>query len=364
MSLKDKKRARDVAESDAKEAAEEYARHKEEMKSLKEKLHSFRERSSFFGSAARLRQSCAIRLLLKSIEKKENELDDASALRDGKESLARASTVAFNAALLREQRASASSSSGLSSTAPLLERPLKRPRTEASSLPLPTWTTGKIYSDSAKYWKPQSNGWIDGYAHASDPRRTQRFVFHLDTGNSGPTCIMRSTFEFLGLSQILEPLRQTRIVGVNGQSKLCPVYQIKFSLDLANQAHPERDHIYQRTVEAAVIEGGSTPDDVGHHDLLVNAEDVRKFLNLNLPGDKKFRLEVLGSAPTTLYDRQQLKLRERFSTPPPEPVRPPRPGLHQRFQFPAWPDNDFSMFRDFPGFLGQNRHVGQTCKVA
>ena len=90
--------------------------------------------------------------------------------------------------------------------------------------------------------------------------------------------------------------------GVNGQVSMCDVYEIQFSLDLVNRAHHTAKYIKKRTVEAAVINVPGQPGEVGYFDLLLSAADVRKFLNVELPGEAKLILDVLDNAPTTLYD--------------------------------------------------------------
>lgn len=358
MSLHAKKLAKDAADIEAKQARAKHDLQVRQTKSLQAKLRALRATADLKGTGARLRQACTIRMLMKRIEMEENSLDDARAERDDKDGLARAAAFVFEQHLIAN-----SVPSGRLATGPVLERPSKRARGTQFTIPLPSWTTGKIYSGSAQYWCPNTGGWVEGYPHLADPRRTQRFILHLDTGNSGYTCITRETFEYLGLSRSLQPIRQARIVGVNNQSRMCEIYQIKFTMDLANKAHPEPGHIYQRTVEAAVIESRLSPGQVGYHDLLLCAEDIRKFLNLDLPGEKKLRLEVLAEAPPTLYDGQQLKLKERFSQPA-APAAPPPRALRPR-HFPSqsnWPD--FPDFPDFPGFEDfhrPNRHV--SCSV-
>ena len=144
------------------------------------------------GSAAGLRRSFSLRLLHQKIERQENAMDAAAARKADKEGLARAASLAFDTAL-------ASSSTAEASARQVLERPAKR-MCKNSTIPLPSWTTGMIFSGSARYWCPQTLGWVTGYPHLSDPSHTQRFVMHLDTGNNANTCISQQAFEFLGLN--------------------------------------------------------------------------------------------------------------------------------------------------------------------
>ena len=389
MSLHQRKMAKDAANEAAKAASAERATEARKMKALQEKRHALVSQERW-GLAAGLRKSLALRMLQLKIEMQENALDAAIAKKADKEGLARAASQAFDAAMASK-----------SSNPPgqMLERPTKRLRT--SSIPLPSWTTGMIFSGSARYWRPETHGWVQGYPHVSDRSHTQRFILHLDTGNTAQTCISQQAFDFLGLNSCSNRLRQTQMHGVNGQVSMCSVYEIQFSVDLVNRAHQISNHIKKRTVEAAVINVPGQPGEVGYFDLLLSATDVRKFLNMELPGGAKLVFDVLDAPPTTLYDGcwvlfessrdvrfkmlsaildpcsvfrchvtfdvgRELLLRERFSEQPARPARRPRPTS---LPFPSF-DRDFPPLPDwpssFPDFFGPGRtqHASTACVLA
>jgi hypothetical protein len=358
--LHSRKVAKDEADIEAQRATDAYQTHVHDMKLLQRKMQSHLSKVVLGGTAARLRRSLAIGLLGARVRLQEDVIDDARALRDDKHGIAKAAGMAFDQALrLEQQLRPQSSSSSATSTAPVLERPLKRTRTAGAVIPLPTWTTGKILSNGAAYWRPEckgwvNGGWVSGYSHLADSSRSQRFVLHLDTGNSSLTCISKSTFDFLGLAETSERIGNQHISGVHGQSQSCPVYKIRFALDLANRAHPDPNHMYSRTTEAAVIDTSTSPGQVGYFDLLVNAADIRKFLDLSLPEGKRLQLKVLDGAPETLYDRQPLQLTEPFSTKPPERMRVPR-------SFPRFGEGDGPLFEQF---FGHNRFLEPACVMA
>ncbi|CAE8612183.1 unnamed protein product [Polarella glacialis] len=172
----------------------------------------------------------------------------------------------------------------------------------------PSWTTGSIYSNSAKYRHPATGqlrgGWVPGYPHREIRTVNQRFVLHFDSGNLSRTCISKTTFDFLGLASSAKKCGIEEITGLHGASKQCPLYEIRFTVDIVNNMHPDRGHIFARTVTAAVLEIDSKPGEVGHLDLLVNAEDTCKFTNLEVHGEK-FRFDVLQTVPA-LYVEQPL----------------------------------------------------------
>ncbi|CAE8686992.1 unnamed protein product [Polarella glacialis] len=103
---------------------------------------------------------------------------------------------------LDEALQSSASSSGCAATEPLLLRAL---------VEFPSWTTGSIYSDSARYWEPATNGWVQGYSQSASPAYKQRFVLHFDSGNLSHTCISKTTFDFLGLASSAKKLELHRL---------------------------------------------------------------------------------------------------------------------------------------------------------
>eukprot|EP00928_Gymnodinium_smaydae_P054346 TRINITY_DN38131_c0_g1_i1.p1 TRINITY_DN38131_c0_g1~~TRINITY_DN38131_c0_g1_i1.p1 ORF type:complete len:461 (-),score=66.05 TRINITY_DN38131_c0_g1_i1:147-1487(-) len=202
----------------------------------------------------------------------------------------------------------------------------KRPRTEDPMM-LPTWTTGKIFSARAGQF-------VDGYPHQASDARMQRFIVHFDTGNSAQTIISKVAFDYLGLSQTSPKVGDVTITGVGGHQMNCPVHEIKFCVDVVIQLKPGT--IFQRTVKAAVLDDGRKPGQLNYHDLLVNAADTRKLSSLEVNG-RGLRLEVLATAPATLYDCLPLRLQATFSTPAPMPrVQSRAPGLD--------PDDIFQAF--------------------
>eukprot|EP00929_Paragymnodinium_shiwhaense_P039244 TRINITY_DN20635_c0_g1_i1.p1 TRINITY_DN20635_c0_g1~~TRINITY_DN20635_c0_g1_i1.p1 ORF type:complete len:427 (+),score=68.37 TRINITY_DN20635_c0_g1_i1:71-1351(+) len=173
----------------------------------------------------------------------------------------------------------------------------------ALPLPLPTWTAGKIYSSTA-------NEFIRGYPHKADSARTQSFVLHLDTGNSGPTIISKVAFDFLGLARSSQQVGTAQLRGIGGVVQ-CPVYEIRYCVDVVNQLKPGT--ILQRTVKAAVLKESTWPGQVGHYDMLLNAEDTRKFSAVVVNG-RGLHLQILSAPPITLYDGQPLLLQAPFSS--------------------------------------------------
>ncbi|CAE7020213.1 unnamed protein product [Symbiodinium sp. CCMP2456] len=194
----------------------------------------------------------------------------------------------------------------------------------------------------------------------------QRFILHLDSGNTAHTCISRQAFEFLGLRSG-QRLRQTPVFGVNNQRSTCDVYEIQYSIDLVNQAHKMTNYIKKRTVEAAVINVPEKPGEVGYFDLLLSATDVRKFLNMELPNGAKLVLDVLDDAPRTLYDGVELRTFERFSARPPlerPPFRTPRP--FPSFDLPSPPSFHDDLFSNFSDLFHPRRaqRASTACVLA
>ncbi|CAE7818618.1 unnamed protein product [Symbiodinium sp. CCMP2592] len=346
MSLHEKKAAADAA---FKAASQECAAEVQKMKVLRERQQALLSQVCV-GSEANLQKSRDLHLLQQMIESQEHAIDSATAKKADKEGAARAAALALRpiAAEVAVGRAQ--------------EPPAKRMRGNVT-IPLPSWTTGMIYSGSANYWCPRTHGWVKGYPHVADSSHMQRFILHLDSGNTADTCISRQAFEFLGLGSG-QRLRQTCVCGVNNQRSTSDVYEIQFSIDLVNHALKLTNHIRKRTVEAAVINVPGKPGEVGYFDLLLSAADVRKFLNMELPNGAKLVLDVLDHAPRTLYDGVELCTRERFSARPPQhpPFRTPRPSPSLDFQSDlSLPGFDDDLFSDL--FHSRRAHHASTACV-
>merc|ERR1712218_243673 len=96
---------------------------------------------------------------------------------------------------------------------------------------LNSWTVGCIWSKSA-------HDWVKGYARTSTSSCEQRFIVHMDSGNSARTIIHQTAFDFLGLAHTAEYKGRASIHGVTGHSQTCPVYEIMLSLDVVDSLKP------------------------------------------------------------------------------------------------------------------------------
>jgi hypothetical protein len=168
-------------------------------------------------------------------------------------------------------------------------RPKFMSAVDEQELKIKSWTWGSI-------WRGRGGNKVNGFQHKRYPWKVQRFVVHIDTGNcTDYTIISKAAFDYLGLANLCPRKGKQNIQGVGTSESIeCELYQIQFTVDDLNM---ESKNIH---ATVAVMEEKCQPGQIGHYDLLLNAQAAKLLLDLPIPGFKQ-SFDIIPKAPAHLY---------------------------------------------------------------